>query len=436
MDPSTATVLTITLLLVLLAMGVHIAFSLFLAGIVGLTLLYGGPSQALSCLGLHPFSYVNSVMLVVVPLFILLGHFAFFAGVTRGLYEFAYKWVGKFHGGLAMASVLACAGFSAVTGSSAATAATIGKIALPEMKRYGYDNKLATGAIASAGTLGNLIPPSIILVVYGFVTGESIGALLIAGIFPGIVSALIYMIMIYLRCRINPSLAALAPKVNWRERLISVRQVWGMLTLFLIVMGSIYLGIATPTEAGGVGTFAALLIAVAMRSLSWSNLREALLEAGKVTAMVFAIVMGAAILSVFLTASGAAPHTVAWIGQLQVHRMWILIGLLFLYIPLGMFLEPIAMMLITLPLVYPIITMQLGFDGVWFGIMFVKMAEIGMITPPVGINVYVIKGIAPEVKLEEIFHGCGWFVIMDIVTIAILIMFPQIVLWLPGKMMT
>ena len=430
MDPLLAAVVFSVILFVLIALGLNIAFSLLLVGTAGLFFTMG-PSQALKALAIYPFSVCYSYILVVVPLFILMGHFAFFAGISRGLYDFFYKWVGQLHGGLAMASVGAAAGFAAVTGSSAATAATVGQISLPEMRKYGYDLKLATGSIASAGTLGNLIPPSVIGVVYGYITRESVGAILIAGILPGVLTAVIFMLMIYLRCRLNPSLATLAPKTEWKERLVAVRQVWGMLLLFLVVMGLIYTGVATPTEAGAIGCLIALVIALCIGTLKWSNFIEGLLEAGRVTAMVFAIVMGASVLGLFFASTGVAMKMAQWMTGLNAPGTWLLIGILCIYLPLGMVLEPISMMLLTLPVVYPIVT-SLGFNGVWFGILLIKVVELGMITPPVGINVYVIAGIAPDVKLENVFRGCLWFIIADIFVIGILIIFPQISLWLPS----
>ena len=432
MDPITTTIVFVGLLLFLLAIGLNIAFSLMLVGTVGL-FFHLGPNQAINALGVWPFSFCYSYLLVVVPLFILMGHLAFSAGISRNLYDFAYKWVGQLPGGLAMASVMASAGFAAVTGSSAATVATIGKIAYPEMKRYRYESKLSTGTIASSGMLGPLIPPSVIVAVYGYVTRESIGAVLIAGILPGILTAAMFMLMIFIRCKINPNLAPLAPPIKWKEKIASIPQVWGMLVLFGIFISTIYTGLATPTEAGAIGTLAALVIALVLRTMGWSSFRNGLLDAGKVTAMVFAVVMGSSMFGLFLSSTGVPTQMAEWVSRLEIPKILILVGMLFIYIPLGCLLEPISMMLLTLPVLYPM-AKSLGFDGVWFGILIVKVVELGMITPPVGINVYVMAGIAPDVKMEDIFRGCVWFFFTDCITMAILIMYPQIVLWLPRLM--
>ncbi len=433
MDPVVFTILTVIMLLILLALGLNIAFALLFSGILGI-LFYMGIDQTYSALRVWPFSYCYSYLLVVVPFFILLGHLAFSIGISGGLYDFAYKWVGHLPGGLAMATVVASAGFAAVTGSSAATVATIGKIAMPEMRKYRYQNKLSTGTIASSGMLGPLIPPSVISVVYGFVTRESIGAMLIAGILPGVITALLFMVSIYIRCKLNPSLCSLASGVRWTERIASLKGIWGMVLLFGIVIGSIYTGVATPTEAGAIGALAAFIIAIIMRRLKWGNLRPGLLEAGRVIAMVFAVVMGASVFGLFLSSTGIPMHVAEWISGIQLPRIFILVIILFIYIPLGCLLEPIAMMLLTLPILYPIVVTSLGYNGIWFGILVVKTVELGMITPPVGINVYVMAGIAPEVKMEDIFQGCMWFFVTDCITISILIMYPEIVLCLPRLM--
>ena len=414
-------------------LGMRIAFAAVLVGFVGLVILRGW-GVAGGAVGFLPYRIVAHFPMTVIPLFIIMGYFAYFAGLTRDLFDTARQWVGHLPGGLAIAAVLGCAGFAACSGSSTASAAVMGKVVIPEMRGHGYEPKLAAGVVAAGGTLANLIPPSLVIVIYGIITEESIGALLIAGFIPGIVSALIYALMLYVRLRLSPQLGRPLPAVPWKERFISLRRTWGVLMLMLAVLGGLYTGVFTPTEAGGVGAFGAFVMALALRRLNWSNLKEALLETGKTTAMIFAILVGVLILLRLLALSGVTKLFTTFMLEVPWPPLAVLIGILFLYVILGTFMSGIGMMMVTLPLVVPVVT-GLGYDPIWFGIIVVKMVEIALITPPVGMNVYVVSSVAPDIPIEDVFRGILPFLAMDLLTVGLLIAFPQIVLFLPQTMM-
>ena len=332
-----------------------------------------------------------------------------------------------------MATILACTAFAAISGSSLATSATMGTVALPEMKRYKYDPKLATGSVAAGGTLGILIPPSVVLVLYGVYTQQSIGKLLIAGIFPGLLLSFLYIITTSIHCRLNPNLAPPGPKATSKERLMALKDVWPILVLFVVMMGGIYTGIFTPTEAGAAGAFGAFLFVLCKRRLTPQNLLTSLLETGRTTAMIFCIVIGADIFGYFLAVT-RIPYELAGIATvLPLPPHVILLFILVMYLGLGCFMDALAMMIITVPIVFPVI-MALGFDPIWFGVIIVLVMEMGMITPPVGMNVYVISGVAKDVPLFTIFRGIVPYLGALMVGTAILVAFPQIALYLPGLM--
>ena len=432
MEPLFAGIIGIILLIVLLAIGMPIAFSLAISGTIGIIMLDGFDVGVYS-LGIYPFGFLRSWLLVAIPLFILMGSHASLAGVTSRAYEFAYRWLSKLPGGLAMASVAACAAVAATSGSSVATAGMMGAIAIPEMKRYGYDMRLASGATAAGGLLGILIPPSIILVIYGSITETSVGKLLIAGILPGVLTAAVYMVGISVIVSLRPSLAPQAPRFSWRERIRSVRKIWEVTILFMTVVLGIYLGIFTPTEAAAVGALVALIMALLRNVKAPSRILPAFSSTAQSTVMILAICLGASIFAQFLTLSGIPRWISEVIAHLQIHRFCILTLCLAVYIPLGMFLDTVSILLITMPIIFPIIT-AVGYNPIWFGVLVVKLEEISLITPPVGINVYVIKGVAPDIPLNDIFMGIIPFLVMEIVVIALLIAFPEISLWLPSIM--
>ena len=408
---------------------------IFAMGIIGLVgyAFVEGINQALGVLALAPYSVASNYVLSAVPLFILMGYFAFYSGISHDLYQASYKWFGWMPGGMAMATVAGCAGFAAVSGTSTGTAATMGTVALPEMERFNYDPKFSAGTVAAGGTLGILIPPSGTLIIYGYLTEQSVGKLFMAGIIPGILSAALYISMVFIRCYKNPTLGPPGPKFTWPERFRSIKGLWGMGVLFLLVMGGIYTGVFTPTEAGAIGAGGALIMAVALRKMTFDNLIKSLLETCRITAMIFAIIIGAMIFNRFLTVT-QFPTTIAeFISGLQFNHYVIVVIFLLIYFVMGMFMDALAIIILTVPILFPIIT-GMGFDAIWFGIILVKCIELALISPPLGMNVFVIKGVVSDLSLDEIFRGIWYYLQMDLLTIAILVIFPQLSLWLPSKM--
>lgn len=432
MSPTTAGIVGIGLLFLLLFAGVPIGAALALIGFGGFTYLVS-VQGGLNLVGKEIWGSCSMYSLSVIPLFVLMGQFAFYAGISQRLYDTAYKWLGHQRGGLALATIGACAGFSAVCGSSLATAATMGTVALPEMKRYKYDPKLATGCIAGGGTLGILIPPSICFMVYGIITEQSIGTLFIAGILPGILLLSLFLITVYIMCRLNPSLGPRGPAVSWKGKLVALGGVWEMLALFLLVMGGLFIGFFTPTEAGAVGALGALLLALARRQISWQALTTSLGETMRVTCMIFFIIIGAIIFSRFLAVSRIPAELASLVAGLPVPRHAIVVLILFSFLLLGCILESTALILLTVPIFFPII-IALGFDPIWFGVILTLAVEMGLITPPVGLNVFVLRGVAQDVSMYTIFRGIVPFLVALMVCIIILVAFPQISLFLPGIM--
>ncbi len=431
MDSVTVGIIGVVAVSMLLVSGMRIAYATALCGLVGLWVLRGyEPAAGLA--GLMPYSESSHYSLLVLPLFVLMGYLAHHAGITRNIYWTARQWLGQLPGGLAIATIFGCAGFAAACGASTAAAAVMGRVSLPELKRFGYDEKIAAGCVAAGGTLATMIPPSVIMVIYGFIAEQSIGALLLAGILPGLLQALSYSVMLYFRFRANPSLGPSIPVVSWPERIKSLSGTWGMFVLILIVLGGIYTGFATPTEAAGIGALGAFVMA--LPRMRRGDMKTALLETARTTAMMFAIIVGVLIFVRFLAFSGMPGALVDTVLDLDVNRYVILIGILAMYLVLGMFLDGIGMLLLTIPIVLPAVT-ALGFDPIFFGVLVVRMVEIGLITPPVGLNAFVLKGVAPDIPIGSIFRGCGWFVAVDLVNVAILIAFPAIILFIPKSMM-
>jgi len=433
MEPITAGVLMIVLLLVLLSIGLPIAFSLGISGAICIYMVTGWDTTY-GFLSTTPFNTSASWLYVVLPLFILMGMLSYSAGINQDAFTIANYWVGRIKGGLAMATIIACSIFGATSGSSIAAAATMGKLAIPEMRRYKYSMEMAAGCVAGGGTLSVMIPPSGILVIYGIITEESIGRLLIAGLLPGLLSAFIYMVGIYIWCTIKPTIAPPTDvSVSWRVRIASLRNGYGAVLIFGVVMGGIYTGIFTPTEAGAFGAGVALILLLVKSKSRFYSLREGLTETAKVTCMFFTIVICAHFFTLGLTVSGIPRTLVTYLTSLNMHPNVILVMLLLVYLPLGMFLDTVSLLFLTLPILFPVVK-SLGFSGIWFGILVTKLIEVSLITPPLGLNVYVIKGILPEVEIGTIFRGCIPFLVMDILTLMILFLFPQIVLWLPSTM--
>jgi tripartite ATP-independent transporter DctM subunit len=432
MTPITVGFMGIGTLFLLLFLGMPIGIAMGMVGFAGFAYLRGFDS-ALGVLTTVPYTTFASYSFSVVPLFILMGAFCFYAGLSKDLYNAVNKWLGHLRGGLAMATVGGCAGFAAVCGSSVATAATMGAVTLPEMKRYGYDSALATGCVAAGGTMGILIPPSVGFIVYGIITEQSIGKLFLAGFIPGILEAVFYIITISIICRINPRLGPPGPRSTWIERIGALKNTGVVLLLFLIVLGGLYFGIFTPTEAGGAGAFGAFIFAL-RRKLGWQAFKGSLLETLRNTAMILIIVLGAMIMGYFLAISRVTFVIADTIGGLEVNRYIILTSTLVFLLFLGTVLDAPAMILLVTPIFYPIVT-KLGFDPIWFGVIMIRMCEIALITPPVGLNVFVITGVAKDVPMYTVFRGIVPFLIADICEVALLVAVPQLSLFLPNMMM-
>jgi tripartite ATP-independent transporter DctM subunit len=433
MTPTMVGVIGMGAMLLLMFARMPIGLAMALAGAVGIALL-NSPAAALHSLGSFPYSHAAVQAFAVIPLFVLMGNFATVSGMGRELYAAAYAWFGHYKGGLASATILACAGFAALSGSSVASAVTMGRVCLPEMRRYNYDPRLATGVIAAGGTLGILIPPSTVMVVYALITEQSIGRLLLAGILPGILLTALFIVTIAVVCLFRPGFGPPGPRLALRER---INALWGAGPFVVVVaatIGGIYGGIFTVNEAAAVGALLTFLYALWRRALGWAELSDALLQTVRTTAMVFLILIGAHIFSPFLAISRIPTDLAELLQSYHFAALAVLGILLVVYIILGMFLEGFAIMVLTVPIVFPIVT-QLGLDPIWFGIFMVIVLEMGLISPPVGINVFVVKGIAADVPMGRIFAGIMPFWFAMVACVCILTAFPQIVMIVPDTMM-
>jgi len=432
MDPSWLGIIGICVLFGLLALRMYIGLAMLVIGFLGYCIMMGIPA-GLGLLNIVPYSVGSSYTLSVIPLFVLMGQFAMISGISSDLYKSVNSWFGSFPGGLSMASVVGCAGFSAVSGSSLATSATMGSVAIPEMKKYGYSPKLATGCVAAGGTLGILIPPSLGFIIYGILTEQSIGKLFMAGILPGVLLCFFFMLTIYIQCKLNPTIGPPAERVSLKNRIISLKGIWGLLFLFLLIMGGIYLGVFTPTEAAGIGAFGSFLIALLKRKLTVKSIAESALETGKTTGMIFLIIIGAEFFTKFLGVTMLPMKLAAYISGLALNKYTILACIIVVYIILGCVMDTIAIMILTTPIFFPII-MSLGFDPIWYGVIMVVVLEIGLITPPVGLNVFVIRGVSGNVHVSTIFRGILPFIGACMVALFLLIVFPEIALYIPNLM--
>jgi len=409
--------------------GLPIISSLIVVGFLGMSYLRGAPA-GLSIMGSSPFSTASHFTFSVIPLFVLMGEFCFFSGIGTDLYQMAYRWFGHFPGGLSMGTVVGCGGFAAVCGDSMATAVTMGAVALPEMKRFQYDPRLAVGCVAAGGTLGVLIPPSLAFILYALLTDQSIATLFIAGIIPGILLISLFLLTIYVMARRNPLLGPPGPATTWPEKMASLKGVWATLVLFALVIGGMYAGVFTPTEGGGIGAFGALIIGIARRRLRWHSIVSSLLEAGKISAVCISILIGANIFGYFLASSKLPLELAGYVAQLAVPALLILIIILIIYLFLGCLMPAIPMLVLTVPIFYPVVT-ALGYDPIWFGVLMVLMFEMAVITPPMGINVLALRAVATDVDLGVMFKGTMPFLIAMMLCVAILIVLPDFALFLP-----
>ena len=416
-------------LLLMVFAGVRIYTVAAIVGVIGVVYIIGWNAGA-GIGGTVPHSKSVNYALSVLPMFILIGFIAYHAGLTHALFRAAKAWVGWVPGGLAVASVFATAGFAAVSGASTATAAVFSRVAIPHMLDAGYDRRLAAGVVAAGGTLASLIPPSAILVIYAIIVEESVGTLIMAGFVPGVVSALVYAALIIGQCKLKPELGRPIPSPPMKEKLASLPGTLPIIAVVAIIFYSMYSGTATPTEAGALGAFVVLIMAI-VRGMSWKNLRSALEETARLTVMIFALIWGILIFVRFLGYAGLPQAFAEWIVTLPFPPIIIMIGILLGYAVLGMFMDAIGMLLLTLPVVYPAV-IALGYDPIWFGIIVVKMCEVCLITPPVGLNCYVVAAVRRDIPLGDVFRGIAPFFVADVATIGLFLAFPGIILWLPS----
>ena len=409
---------------------VPIAFAMAAVGFAGMAYV-GSLGGAMANVGQTAFDAAINYELSVVPLFVLMGNFVARARLSEELYSASNAFLGHRRGGLAMATIVACGGFSAICGSSLATAATMAKVAMPSMRRYGYDDGLAAGSIAAGGTLGILIPPSVILVIYGILTQTSIGKLFAAGIVPGIIAITFYLLAVQVVIALKPSLGPAGERQDWNRRWRELSRVWGVILLFAIVMGGIYGGVFSPTEAAGIGAFGAFLFALARRALSWRIFHEVLLESAGTTAMLFAVLIGALLFANFINLTEFPPRLLEIAGQFRETPWMVITAILVIYVLLGCVFESLSMILLTVPIFFPLV-LELGYDPIWFGIVVVVITEISLITPPVGLNVFVLRGVLPDVSTGTIFRGVTPFWIADLFRLAIIVGIPALSLWLPS----
>lgn len=427
----TVSLIGLAVLLVIVFLGVPLGFTMTIVGFVGYGLVRGF-SPALIMAGQQILDLAQNYSFSVLPLFILMGVFVARAALSDDLYDASDKWLGHFKGGLAMATVAACGGFAAISGSSLATAATMAKVAIPAMRKYNYADSLAAGTVAAGGTLGMLIPPSAAMIVYGILTETDIAKLFIGGIFPGLITVVIYIAVISIVVRIWPHIGPPGRRSSWKEKFVSLYKVWGVLVLFLAILGGIFFGVFTPTEAGGIGAVGALVFALGRRKMTWDRFYESLIEAARITATIFSVAFGALILNQFVNIAGMPQAMVKVIGGFEtpMYAMFVILGI---YIVLGTVIEGFAIIFLTAPIFVPVVE-ALGFDLIWFGIVMIMVVEISLITPPIGLNVFVMKSMLPDVPLGSIFKGIAPFFIADLIRLAIVVFFPAVVLFLPNLM--
>jgi C4-dicarboxylate transporter, DctM subunit len=427
----TEALLGFAVMLGLMALRLPLAIAMAVVGFVGLGLMRTWPA-AIASTSQVVFETGSMYLLSVVPLFILMGNLVTRAGMSRELFQLAYTFIGHLRGGLAMSTVTACAGFGAICGSSLATAATMSKVAYPPMKKLGYSDAMSSAAIAAGGTLGIMIPPSTVFVLYGIITDVNIGKLFAAGIVPGILCAVLMCLAIYIVALRDPAQAPAGQRSSWKERLLAVKEIWAVVALFILVMGGIYGGIFTATEGAGIGAFGAFCFALARRALTWRTLLDTLAESARTTAMIFTILIGAMIFSNFVNFTTFPNDLKEFVTSFNVEPIWVVVAICIVYVLLGMVMEELAIVLLTVPIFFPLVT-SLGFDGVWFGVLIVMVVMLGLITPPVGLNLFVVNSLLPTVGMKTLFRGIWPFVFAQLICLAILIFFPGLSMYLASK---
>lgn len=436
MSPTTIGIIGIAVMVIIFFSRMPVAYVMMMIGFLGFSLMISFKG-GLNLLSRNIYEVFSSYGLTTIPLFILMGQLAFNSGISGRLYDTAFKFMGSTRGGLAMATVTACTAFGAVCGSSPATAATMATVGLPEMKRYKYADELATGCVASGGGLGMIMPPSVVLIVYGILTEESIGKLFVAGIVPAILVTILFIVSIYIRCRYAPEQGPPGASFTWKEKIRSLNGLVDTLIVFALVMGGLFFGFFTPTEAAAVGAFGVFAVSVVRRQLTWQGLVKSLYETLRTSCMVMLLIAGAVVFGKFLAVTRIPFNVAAWIGGFDLPPFLIMSMIIVVYFLGGCFMDALAFVMLTIPIFFPIVT-DLGYDPIWFGIIIVMVTEMGVITPPVGINVYVVYGVAESViggvPLEAIFKGIIPFLLAVIAGLIIMILFPQIILVLPNLM--
>ena len=437
MSPTFIGISGIIIMILMFLTRMPVAFVMASVGFVGFSCVIS-PDAGLVLLSRNIYETFDSYDLTTIPLFILMGQLGFNSGISKRLYDAGYKFMGSVRGGLAMATVTACTAFGAVCGSSPATAATMATVGLPEMKRYGYDDELATGSVASGGGIGMIMPPSVVLIIYGILTEQSIGALFVAGIFPALLVTLLFIVCIYIRCRISPEQGPPGERFAWSEKIKALLGLGETLVVFTLVIGGIFIGLFTPTEAAALGAFFMLAIALVRRQITWQGFVKSLMETLRTSCMVLMLIAGAVIFGKFLAVTRIPFEIAGWVSGLEMSPVLVMGVIIGIYFIGGCFMDALAFVTLTVPIFFPVV-MELGFDPIWFGIIIVMVTEMGVITPPVGINVYVVYGVAKnvlkeEIPLEKIFKGIFPFLIAVIVGVIILISFPSIILFLPNLM--
>jgi len=423
-------IIGIVVMLLILFLRLPVGFAMALAGFLGMS-YFVSPQAAFHILSSDIWLQFSAYGLTVIPLFIFMGYICFNSGISVRLYDTAYKWVGQLRGGIAMATIAACTGFSAICGSNTATAATMGTVALPQMKKYNYSPALRTGTVASGGILGVVIPPSVVLIIIGLQTQQSIVRLFLGGIFPGILLGILFLITIYILCRWNPRLGPPGPRTSLKEKVAASPGVLEVLVLFGLVLGGLFAGWFTPTEAGAAGAFGAIIIALARRGLTWQGFTKSIVETLQTSCMVMVLITGAVIFGRFLTVTRLPFVLADWAAALPMPPVAILAVVLLIYIIGGCLMDALGFLVVTIPIFFPLLT-ALGYDPIWAGIILMMATTMGAITPPVGICVYVVKGLVPDIPLETIFKGVSFYLTACIISLIILVAFPQIALFLPG----
>ena len=432
MTTDTVAILGFAALFVMMILRVPVGMAMGLVGVSGFAYIVNG-SAALKIIGHTSMRTVTDYTFGVIPMFLLMGAFVTNSGMSRELFRTANSFLGHFRGGLGIATIAACGGFAAISGSSVATAATFSTVAYPEMRRYNYPQSFATGVIAAGGTLGAMLPPSTVLAVYGIITEQDIGKLFIAGIVPGLLAATMYIMTVTIIGFARPGFLPAKPRHSWKERLDSLRDIWATLLLFLFVIGGLYGGLFTPTEAGGMGAGGAFLIGVLRGKLNRSDIRRSLLQATRTAAAVFTVLIGALLFGYFLTVTQTPQKVTEFLTGLGLGRYGVLALIMLMYLFLGCLMDAMAMIILTIPIIFPVM-MHLGFDPIWFGIIIVMTVELGLIHPPVGMIVFVIKSVIDDVSFATIFKGVLPFIVTDLIRLVILIAFPALALWLPSHM--